>query len=74
MNADVLPSTAVVEAVATAEGVDPVDVEQPLYEVVDVDALDKLLVDCPGRLTFEYYGYEVTLTSDGIELEDLPAT
>jgi hypothetical protein len=36
------PSTAVVEALAAAEGVDPADLETPLFEYVDPDALDAL--------------------------------
>lgn len=65
-------SAAVVEAVARAEGVDPTALEEPLYEVVDPDALDDLTAvghgDSPTsqvRIYFTYYGYEVEVRGDG---------
>lgn len=61
-------SQVVVEAVASAEGVDPLDLEVPLYEAVDPDALDALFqsgTTVEGRVEFEYYGYEVAVTGDG---------
>jgi len=64
-------SWAIIETVAEAEGVDPIELEPPLYEKIDPDALNQLLqpttarkstsVDC---LTFTYSGYEVTVYSD----------
>lgn len=65
---DVLPpaSEAVVERVAEAEDVDPLDLD-PLYEAIDPDALDTL---CGGprrdarpsaRIVFEYHGYTVVV-------------
>lgn len=66
-------SEAVVEAVASAEGCDPVDLPV-LYERIDPDALDKLF-DTPGRsdgrssrpahVRFTYHGYEVHAHADG---------
>ncbi|WP_254767946.1 HalOD1 output domain-containing protein [Salinilacihabitans rarus] len=64
------PSRAVVEAVAEREGVDVTDVEpptyDPLYAVVNPEALDRLLA---GRadvtLEFVYEGYEVVVRGDG---------
>ena len=62
-------SQSVVDAVARAEGVDPLDLEVALYEVVDPDALDALFqTECgavEGRVEFEYYGYDVTVTASG---------
>jgi hypothetical protein len=58
------PSRAVVETVADAEGVDPVDLEPPLYEVIDAEALDRLFRGGAGEVTFEYAGYEVTVDSE----------
>lgn len=65
-------STAVIETVARAEGVDPTSIEQPLYEVIDPDALDDLAAvrhgdrtASPIRIHFTYYGYEVQVRSDG---------
>lgn len=66
------PSAAVVEAVARAEGVDPTEIETPLYEVVDPDALDDLFAfrhthgrASKVRVHFTYYGYEVRVHDDG---------
>lgn len=62
-------SQSVVDAVAGAEGVDPLDLEDPLYEVVDPDALDALFQSesaaVEGHVEFRYYGYEVTVTGSG---------
>ena len=77
-------SGAVVERVADAEGVDPLDLD-PLYEAIDPDALDKL---CGGagdddrpsaRIVFEYHGYTVVIdgpdsvTLAGVQSPNEPA-
>lgn len=65
-------SEAVVEAVADEKGVSPTDLRPPLYAVVDPDALDELVAsmnrmpdDSPGRVTFPYCEYEVSVAADG---------
>lgn len=83
MDADDSPdtlSTAVVEAVAAKEGIDSTDVDQPLGEVVDSDALDSLFEPpgiagsrTRGTVTFSFGGYDVLVYSDGrVELADRP--
>lgn len=66
-------SESVVESVAAREGVDPLDLDVPLFDVIDPDALDRLVrsaVDGGGRppirIAFTYYGYDVIVTSDGL--------
>jgi len=62
----------VVSAVARAEDVDPTDVEPPMFEAIDGDALDRLFRETTGHVTFEYSDYEVTVTSEGdVSLEQL---
>lgn len=65
-------STAVVEAIAEREGVDPADLELPLYEAIDPDALDALFSPpggnrepVSGRISFVYGGYNVEVAGDG---------
>jgi hypothetical protein len=61
------PASAVVDAVAEREGVDPTDLP-PLYDAIGSDVLEVLYeADADGdqRVTFEYYGYRVTVSSDG---------
>lgn len=64
-------ATAIVETVATEEGVDPVDLDVPLYSAIDPDALDRLFRSAPagtdidGRVTFTYAGYGVTVHATG---------
>lgn len=63
-------SHAVLTAVADAEGVDPIDLDRPLYEAIDPDALDSLFRPdgtprTDGRVRFSYYGYEITVHADG---------
>lgn len=62
------PSTAVIYAIAEREGVDPTDLDRPLYEVLDPEAMDALFSESDssvGQLQFRYLGYEVRLTSNG---------
>ena len=64
-------ASAIVETVATEEGVDPVDLDEPLYAAIDPDALDRLFRSAPagsgiaGRVTFTYAGYDVTVQATG---------
>ncbi|WP_435345277.1 HalOD1 output domain-containing protein [Haloarchaeobius sp. HRN-SO-5] len=73
-------SEGVVDAVATALGCEPGpmgdctddEVLDPLYSVVDPDALDALFRPTgrdtqrtEGQVTFPYHGHEVTAHSDG---------
>lgn len=65
-------STAVIDEIAAHEGVDPMDLKPPLYDVIDPDALDMLFPDPgepsdtpTGRVVFTYCGYEVEVTSTG---------
>lgn len=73
-------SEGVVEAVAAGAGVRPVPevglepegALEPLYTVVDPDALDALFCQpgdradqSSGKITFQYHGYEVVVGSDG---------
>ena len=60
------PSTAVVETVAAAEGWEPAEVPEPLYESIDPDALEALVESVDeGRITFSYLGYDITVDADG---------
>ncbi|WP_415381223.1 HalOD1 output domain-containing protein [Halosimplex sp. TS25] len=62
-------SVAVIESLAEAKGVAPIDIEQPLYDVVDPDALDRLFTDgegsVAGRVVFDFDAHEITVHSDG---------
>lgn len=58
-------SIAVLETIAAREGVDPTAVRDPLYGVVDPEALDSLFQNGHGRVVFAYHGYEVTVSSEG---------
>lgn len=62
-------SEAVVWAVAEAKGVDPLDLDEALYDRVDPDALERLFEsDAAGadlRVKFTLAGCEVTVSGDG---------
>lgn len=62
-------SETVVEAIATAKGVDPIDCDLQLYEAVDLEALDTLFdrraPDSHWRFEFSIEGYLVVVTGDG---------
>lgn len=63
-------STKIITEVAAAKGVSPIDVQPPLYDVIDSDALDSLFADQNGasrvgQVSFNYAGHEVTVESSG---------
>ncbi|WP_310918926.1 HalOD1 output domain-containing protein [Haloarcula saliterrae] len=64
-------SEAVITAVARRMGVDPLDMETPLYDAIDPDELNALLGGAgrtgrsPVEVTFQYYEYTVTVDSNG---------
>lgn len=67
-----LPSEAVVEKVASSEGIEPTQLEVPLYDSIDPDALNSLVEfsdSRPGtdplRVEFTYCGYDVVVSADG---------
>lgn len=64
----------IVTAVAEADHVDPIAVRPPLAEVVDPDALERIVAASAGlvRVTFEYRGWTVEVRADGSV--DLAAT
>lgn len=66
------PTQRIAEAVADAEGVDPVALDPPLFDVLDGDRLDGLIrsnerseTDPTLRVSFEYHGYTVQVAADG---------
>jgi hypothetical protein len=67
-------SNRVVEQVAAEEGVDPTELSEPLYSVIDAEALDRLFRDSTGSVQFTYTGYEVTVTHAGeVDLDSAKA-
>jgi hypothetical protein len=58
-------SHAVIEAIATEEGVEPAELSIPLSRAIDPEALDSLFQKTTGTVSFSYHGYEVTVTSSG---------
>lgn len=63
---------AVVSALADERGVDETDLEKPLYEVVDPDALDSLFRKGTGRVTFEYLNHTVSVDHEGrVEIDSV---
>lgn len=73
-------STAIIEAVADHEDVDPLELEPPLYDVIDLDAVETLVEQSPRfgtgesvEISFTYNGAEVEVTGTG-EVRVLDAT
>ncbi|SHH14397.1 HalOD1 output domain-containing protein [Halobaculum gomorrense] len=64
------PSALVVDRVAAAEGTEPVDLRARLYDVVDPEALDRIVERGAPELTveFRFNGYRVTVDGDGTVL------
>lgn len=60
----------VVTRVAEREGVDELDLDVPLFDVVDPDALESLFRNTNGTVRFQYHGYDVTVDHRGtVEVE-----
>jgi hypothetical protein len=58
-------SRRVVEALAAATGNDPVDLDPPLFDAVDPDALDALHDSSDGtQVRFDYDGRTVVVHAD----------
>lgn len=59
-------SVRVVEAIADAADTDTVDLQPPLYDVIDPAALDRLFTnESDVSVTFEYQSHAVTVRGDG---------
>lgn len=59
-------SSIVLDALAEAIGTEPVDLDPPLYRIVDGDALDRLCGDDASiSVEFEYDGHGVVVRKDG---------
>jgi hypothetical protein len=59
-------STRVIESIADERGVDPTELDAPLYWEVDLEALDRLCTDDETvAVTFDYDGTTVTVRGDG---------
>lgn len=73
--------TEIVERVAGCEGVDPIDLDVLLYDVIDVDALETLTngtndrqPQLPLRVEFTYCGYAVAVGENGkIRIDKYPS-
>ena len=64
------PSMAVIDLVASLEGVDPLDLE-PLYDSIDPDVLDSICCqEGFSELEFDYCNRSITVeaTDDGLEI------
>jgi len=57
-------SEAVLTAVAEREGVEETELDTPLYDAIDPDALDALFQNRRGHVSFQYAGYLVTVDHD----------
>ena len=73
VRADESTSEAVIRAVSTVRGVDPVDMDACLYDAIDPAVLDAVFetaeTDTPDenrRLIFTFDGCEVEVRSDGV--------
>jgi len=59
-------SETVVAAVAEYSGVDVSDLDPPLYEAIDPDALDALFREGEGSVRVAHWGCTVTVDHDGV--------
>lgn len=61
----------VVEAIVAAADVDPLALDPPLYDVVDVEAVARLVgCDALDAVSFDYDGHAVVVHGDGTVVVD----
>ena len=60
-------STRVLETVADKRGCTPIELERPLFDAIDPDALDALFSgdSRSGAVEFSYLGYRIIVSSEG---------
>lgn len=58
-------SEAVLHEVAEQKGVSPEELNPPLFDVIDPDALNTVFQGDSGHITFEYQGFIVTVGHAG---------
>jgi hypothetical protein len=66
------PIPQIVDAVAEADGVDPVTLDPPLAEVVDPDALETLIENSTGadlEICFTYRGHNVIIGNGRVQVD-----
>lgn len=71
-------SEKILDEIAEREDVPPVDLEPPLYDAIDPEALDSFFrnhgretVDSARQIVFRYAGYDVSVSGDGeVEIEE----
>ena len=76
-----LVGTKIVEQIAAREGVDPVDLDVRLYDIIDSDALEALTNGASDqqpranlRVEFTYHGYAVTVSENQrISIDEQPS-
>lgn len=54
----------IVLEIADREGIEAWEVTEPLYDVINPDALESLFRGGPARVAFHYRGYRVTVTHE----------
>jgi hypothetical protein len=57
-------TSVVASALAAREDVRVDELSPPLYNVIDLKALEELFRNTSGRVTFEYRDYEVTVDDE----------
>lgn len=58
-------SEAILQEVAECEEVPPEELNPPLYDVIDPDAIDAIFQGDTGHVSFEHQGYFVTVSHSG---------
>ncbi|QLG47675.1 HalOD1 output domain-containing protein [Natrinema halophilum] len=66
------PCIEIVEQIAALEDVDPTELQPPLHDVIDPEAVNDLFSPTKrngtresGRVRFDYLGYDVVVRGDG---------
>lgn len=67
----------IIGTISEHEGVDPLEITPPIYDVIDPDAAETLFSDQSKhepdegvQLTFSYNGYTITVEGDNIQIQD----
>lgn len=66
------PSRGIIEEIASREGVDPLELDVRMYDVIELDALDALIDHQGADVTVEFsvLDYTVRVTEEAIEISE----
>lgn len=61
----------IINKVSELEGLEPLDLEKPLYEVIDPECLESITEHDSVTVTFNYLGYRISVTDEEVQVSPI---